>query len=215
MARLVSGWMRESPLRGPNSQWPWQGQDTTTPTSYLFPGRLCEEGSGNGRRAFGRPISERGYLGKIHCIAQLVEQDRQEHHQQGWRHQMDGINLSDLEHAMDELDTTKLGTHSFKRSGISILKDHCRSTAVVAAISGTSIGTISRVYDCPSSSRQRNAQEVAFKPIIESCKENLHGGGDVGVDSSELESEVRFCSGCGATRSDLRWVCCPFCQRKY
>jgi hypothetical protein len=72
----------------------------------------------------------------------------------------------DRNHPFEEYDLTKLGTHSFKRSAVSLLKDFCASTAVVAAISGTQVNTLDTHYDEATIHRQLRAVQASLGPVF-------------------------------------------------
>ena len=60
----------------------------------------------------------------------------------------------------------KLGTHSMKRTAVVLLKDGGGSSAVVAAICGTTAKTLDRVYDEPTLERQEHALSNAYENIL-------------------------------------------------
>lgn len=117
-------------------------------------------------------------------------------------------------HTFDDCDLAKLGTHSFKRTGVTLLKDVCRSTAVVAAVAGTTARTLDRIYDCPTAKRQRRAVAEAFEDIVGSIDTV---GNATGATSSTAgrPTGAKFCSMCGQARGERAWVCCPFCGHRY
>jgi hypothetical protein len=72
----------------------------------------------------------------------------------------------DRTHPFEEFDITKLGSHSFKRSAVTLLKEFCASTAVVAAVSGTSASTLDTTYDEATTHRQRRAVDASLGPVF-------------------------------------------------
>ena len=63
-----------------------------------------------------------------------------------------------------------MGTHSFKRSAVSLMKDTCTSTALCGAIAGTTAKTLDRVYDAPTLKRQQALVARAFGPVASSLQ---------------------------------------------
>eukprot|EP00971_Amphidinium_carterae_P181411 3598875-Amphidinium_carterae.1 len=67
--------------------------------------------------------------------------------------------FADNVHVFEQLDLNRLGTHSFKRSAVTMLKDAQHSTAVIAGISGTAAGTLDSTYDAPTTRRKQKAMQ--------------------------------------------------------
>ena len=107
-ADLLHQWLSGNPLKGPMSQWPWEGQDTQASTAMLFPGRVR---GGVDNRHWGVSVSRRAYLLKVTAAAEDILAERAEHRRSG------------KPHPFDECDLTRLGTHSFKKTGVSLLRD--------------------------------------------------------------------------------------------
>ena len=63
-----------------------------------------------------------------------------------------------------------MGTHSFKRSAVSLMNDTCTSTALCGAIAGTTAKTLDRVYDMPTLKRQQALVARAFGPVASSLQ---------------------------------------------
>ena len=59
----------------------------------------------------------------------------------------------------------RLGTHTFKRSAMTLMKDTCTSTALVGAIAGTTAKTLDRIYDAPTWRRQQTLAVRAFTQV--------------------------------------------------
>ena len=149
VAGLLHTWITEG-LRGEaGSRWPFAGQKTRDLDTCLFPG--LRTGGNKYRRTWGRQVSIRGYRKRLRDVADVLEQDRSQKHQQGERHTFDDFPLD------------RLGTHSFKRSAVVLMKDTCTSTALVGAIAGTTAKTLDRVYDMPTLRRQHGACGESFQ----------------------------------------------------
>ena len=69
-----------------------------------------------------------------------------------------------LSHPFGGFPLDRLGTHSLKRSAVSLMKDTCTSTALCGAIAGTTAKTLDRVYDTPTLKRQQALVARAFGP---------------------------------------------------
>ena len=73
-----------------------------------FPGRVR---GGVDNRHWGVSVSRRAYLLKVTAAAEDILAERAEHRRSG------------KPHPFDECDLTRLGTHSFKKTGVSLLRD--------------------------------------------------------------------------------------------
>ncbi|CAE7207706.1 unnamed protein product [Symbiodinium sp. CCMP2592] len=214
LASLLHRWLHDAPLCGCNSQWPFQNQDTA-PDNYLFASRTV-----SGERVWNQPMTREAYQLRLRRASEIIGQERANTRQAGGE-----------EHCFEKVDLTKIGTHTFKRSSITLLSAICTSPAVLEAISATSSGTLDRYYDDPTPDRQIQALDTAFGPVwrrmtgkstpLEAASteppkrkrsadpSDLSGAADVDAD------EIRFCARCGEPRTDLRWKGCPFCCRPY
>lgn len=150
LATLMSSWM-DQPLPGAHdSQWPFPGHDLQQHVEkgtqrLLFPGRQL---GGQNIRNWQRPVTERGYLEKLEMACQHIALERAEDR------------LAGKKHIFENVDLKKVGTHTFKKSCVTLLKDAKVSNAVISAITGTSVRTLEDVYDYPTTKRQREATEV-------------------------------------------------------
>ena len=66
----------------------------------------------------------------------------------------------------------KLGTHSFKYTGVSLMKDVSSSTALVGAVAGTSAKTLDRIYDSATIPRQLSMVAQAFRNLRSELQAN-------------------------------------------
>ena len=197
-AEVLHRWLRVSPLSGPQGcQWPWIGQTVDDVRLPLFPGRRGGPGI---RRMWQTPISERGYLARLRDVSQRLQRERAESKTAGRPHAFDGVDL------------VRVGTHTFKRTGVTLLKDAGNSTAVVAMIAGTTAKTLGKFYDAPTEKRQRRAVTGAFGAVIGLVEVEATAANSSADGPSEA---ARLCSMCGQKRSDLSWVVCPWCGRSY
>ena len=132
-------WLQH-PLRGPNgTQWPWADQPCHG-EHCLFPGR-----GKTGERRWSTPITSRGYSSCLTACIQSLAAKRQARAEEG------------KNHGLDDVDLTRVGTHSCKRSMATNMRDSGVSGSIVSAICGTSERTIEQYYICPTQQRQRQA----------------------------------------------------------
>lgn len=156
LVRLVNLWL-DNPLVGAkNTQWPFEGHDlkkhlTDGTPRLLFPGRQV---GGVNARNWDRAVSERAYLDKLCEAGREIAKERAEDRK------------NNKPHVFDDVDLDNLGTHTMKKTCVSLLKDANVSNAVISAITGTSIRTLDAVYDYPTFKRQREATAQAFGQIL-------------------------------------------------
>ena len=165
IAALLREWL-SSGLHGPaGNRWPLPGQNLEDPAAYLFP-VLALGGSGakQNRRAFDQPITVRGYRSRLRDAASVLEQKRVVNHRRGEAHPFDGFPLG------------RLGTHSFKRSAVTLMKDTCASTSLVAVITGTTGKTLDRIYDTPTLKRQQTLVMKTFNPLADTLRARQAAG---------------------------------------
>ena len=163
------------------------------PGHVPFPG--LRAGGNKYRRAWGRQVSIRGYRKRLRDVADVLEQDRSQKHQQGERHTFDDFPLD------------RLGTHSFKRSAVVLMKDTCTSTALVGAIAGTTAKTLDRVYDTPTWKRRQTLVTKTFHPLADTLRPRQATGQEA--------PSVGFYSQCGNTRESSYWTSCPWCGHAF
>ena len=183
-ANLLRGWMYASPLVTPDGkQWPFPEQPLQDPQCCLFPGLQVR---GNKMtRTWTQPITTRAYLKKLREAADILHKERADMLSRG------------LPSVWEETDLARLGTHSTKRTCVSLLKDQCRSSAVVGAICGTTPATLDREYDAPTQKRQRLALRHALGPVFDGDVVNV------------------FCTNCRTERQSTQWIYCPACGTKF
>jgi hypothetical protein len=130
-----------------------------SPDSFLFPG-FRPGGRDDGARQWDKPVTRRGYLDRLKSMcAPALEAERAAALRRGVSHPFQGYDLA------------KLGTHSMKRTAVTTLKDGLVSSAVVAAICGTTAKTLDRTYDEPTARRQKRAVEECFDPFAKVARE--------------------------------------------
>ena len=196
LSRSLHMWINSQPLQGQASTtWPFQGQDLSRSTAILFPGMIIS-GPSHGKRDWQQPVSERGYLKAVTVVAAFLEKERQESRRANVPHCMEGVSLR------------KIGTHSFKATGVTLLRENGHSAKVASAIAGTSEETIERYYHRATRQRQRKASEETFSQIAQAPGSNS--------DSPEVPARtVNFCSMCGKERLRAEFCFCPYCGQKF
>jgi hypothetical protein len=102
------------------------------------------------------------------------------------------------------MDLSKIGTHSWKKSAVTLFKDKQISTSIVSVLTGTSCRTLDSVYDVPTAKRQRQTVDEIFTPVMQ----------QVNNASKNMEQvAVKFCHNCSA-KVDSSWAFCPYCAMK-
>eukprot|EP00971_Amphidinium_carterae_P349430 6491016-Amphidinium_carterae.1 len=101
-----------------------------------------------------------------------------------------------------------------KKTSVTLMKDSGISSAVVSAVTCTSVRVVDQVYDVPTCKRQRLAIDRAFRPVLQNLQDNderaFQPGGET-HKSSTSTSSLRFCTACGYQRANDTWVYCPRC----
>lgn len=121
LAKLLWAWM-DQPLVGTfNSQWPFPDHQLQQHVKegkqrFLFPGRRC---GGPNLRNFDSPVSERGYLEKLEQAAKLIAHERVQDRLEG------------KAHLFEDIDVNNIGTHTLKKSCVTLLKDAAATDSVV------------------------------------------------------------------------------------
>lgn len=201
-AHLLHKWISGEPLEGgpcfgSTSYWPFAGQ-SMDPNAFMFP--TCNV---RGERLWTTHTTRHGYQKRLREAAEIIRLNRARRRQQG-------PNGHDC---WDNYNLSKLGTHSLKRSSITMMKDVCKSTALVGSIAGTSPAICEKYYDYPSSLRQRDTLQKAFGCLYRRVR------GKTRPEHVECEKEdgkfARFCTACGKVREDVNWEFCPWCSQKF
>ena len=223
IAGLFHQWLsKDPPLHGEDGLcWPFEGQDTIDDNAFLFPGLKVGAGQRGRGRVWGQCVSTRAYLFNLRAAAGILQRERSVSREKGETHPFDGYPLD------------KLGTHSFKRTGVTLMKDVCASTALVGAIAGTSARTLDKVYDAPTMSRQQQLVGKAFAPLaidigatvtrLHATRRHRKGSSNEPGTSSQTDrpdagpmgQAACFCAQCGKHREAATWTCCPWCRRLY
>ena len=169
----------------------------------LCPGLLLGQGQGGSKRNWGRPVTRRAYLLRV----QLLRRQRLHAKLAGEAHEFHGFGLNGI------------GTHSCKKTSVTLLKVAGSSSAVIAKIAGTSARTLDAVYDCATSARQKAALNAGLGNIYS----QVHLRGKASPMPAQTEPSLSsrgkalaaFCPRCGAARCDANWLCCPMCGAPY
>lgn len=171
--------------------WPADGQDVSSDNAPLFPG-YAKNGQ---NRDWGKPISERAYLRRLHQAAEVLRAQRAVAKANGIQHEFDGFDLG------------LLGTHSFKKTSVTLMSENQISWAIISEISGTSVQMLQRCYDVPTKARQHQAMENAFDDpawsnVLGPSSEHQHG---------TCNPVAKYCGKCGHARQHPDDLFCTSC----
>lgn len=177
--------------------WPADGQDVDSAGAPLFPGYAK-----NGQtRDWGKPISERAFLGRLHQAAEVLRAQRAVAKANGVHHEFEGFDLG------------LLGTHSFKKTSVTLMSEQKISWAIISEISGTSAQMLQRCYDIPTKGRQHDAMENAFDDPAWS---NVLGPSEAGVEAPGCQHDgngnaAKYCGKCGHLKRHSDDLFCTRC----
>ena len=194
-AQQLHGWLFKQPLQSKSQQWPHADLDLKDAETHLFPGWTQKPGQLQ-QLDSSKAISERNYLKALKTAGSHIAAERQKQ-------------PAGTEHAFDGFDFKRLGTHSFKRTAVSLLKDTCLSTSIVSAVTGTSSKTLDQYYDEPTASRQRKATGNAFSSLFDESQKEQPS-----KLSKQTTVAARFCTSCGTRREQETWMYCPNCGKE-
>ena len=216
LARLLHCWMHERPLQGNNSQWPFQGQGCE-PDAFLFPSANVQ-----GERNWNRCMTRQAFHLRLQRACKIIQQERtvlrrQRMKSPPFKHAFKDMDMSKLgsysfkrsAQVFDCVDLSNIGTHSLKRSSITLLKQKCTSAAVLQSISGTAPRTLDRYYDQPTTARQLEALDETFQGIWGPLEKQEPSSDAKAPDRGQ--DTYLFCPRCGKKRADLAWAVCPWC----
>ena len=108
-------------------------------TCHYFLANYCADGQ---KRCWDKPISARAYLGKIHEAARSLTQDKT------------AAAASGAKHAFQDFPVHKLGTHSVKKSAVTLMAEAAVSWSIISGVTGTSVRVLQNTYDISTLSRQ-------------------------------------------------------------
>ena len=178
-----------NPIESSNGDaWPAAGQNLEL-ESPLFPGYAADGKT----RDWNKPISERAYLARLHQAGEIL------------RAQRAAAKANNDDHPFNGYDLNRLGTHSFKKTSVTLFSEQKVSWAIISAISGTSIPMLQRSYDMATKARQHQAMEEvydeAWAPVL----------GTEPQQPSESSRPGKFCGKCGQARKHEDDVFCTAC----
>ena len=192
-AGLLWSWATEEPLTASSgSKWPATGQNIRNAGLPLFPGY---DVTGQ-RRDWRKTISEHAYHDRIRQAASILDKERSE---------------ATEGHCFDEFDLSRLGTHSLKKTAVTLMVEAEVSWAIISSITGTSIPMLQARCDTPTLDRQRVAMQSSFKHIL---KQGI-AGQDQGIARAQASQPQRFCGQCGSKRSHQEDKFCANCGARY
>lgn len=184
-AHLLWGWMVKEPLASDCRCWPVEGQNLNIAIEketdqYLFCGFT---GFGLNDPVFKQPVSERAFFKQLQRAVEILKHERQvAHHRQ-------------QSHVFDDVDLSLIGTHSWKKTAVTLMKEQKVSTSVISAITGTSVRILDEVYDVPTQRRQRHMVKQVFGPVVGNI---LKTGDSLSCPNclSSVEPGWKFCPHC-------------------
>ena len=188
-AELLWLWSKTDPLKAKcGQQWPCVGQ-AVSPENLLFPGW----NSTGQKRDWGKAITERAYLGRLHRAGQIIKEHR------------DAAQKSMAIHPFTDFDLSKLGTHSFKKTSVTLMSQAGVPFSVISAISGTSIKMLQSTYDIATPTRQSSALKTTFSGL------NSLGRKE---SPSASSPKIQYCGWCGSQLADSKHRFCSQCGAK-
>ena len=128
LARLLHKWIHEQPLVGGpsgnagNSQWPFEGQSTSS-DAYMFPSATV-----HGLRLRDIAIGRKGFHKRLATAADIICRERAG----CCAKQQRGMDVP--QSVWENYNFSKLGTHSLKRSSVTLMKEVCKSTTAITTI---------------------------------------------------------------------------------
>ena len=150
LATMLTDWLYKDPLRGAfESQWPFVGQQAQA-DYFLFPKNVNMDAP----REWDKPVTRHGILYRLKRATNIIHDERLQ------------CRATNQAHPFDDFNLDQLGTHSFKRTAVTMLKDLSVSSAVIGTIAGTSPATLERCYDEPTFKRQRRWLSTAFDGVF-------------------------------------------------
>ena len=209
VAALVHSWSTQGLRHGPSgTRWPFAGDpEPKAARRFLFPG--CARGGVKGtRRNWARPITARGYQRKLAEAARVLQEER-------------AANARRSRHPFDGFPPDRLGSHSFKRNAVTLMKDACTSTALRGSIAGTLAETLDRLYDTATLKRPQALVARVFGPVATTLVERPAPTPAVKKNArwapapQGLPQQARFCTACGERREGPSRACCPSCGLAY
>ena len=207
VARALCMWIHEQPLQGSGgTQWPFEDQPLGDADAFLFPG--C---NGN-KRAWERPVTERAYLKRFHYASVIIQRERAAHR----RAQAEDPILPN--HLFEDTDVAKIGTHTCKKSSVTMLAEAGECISIASALTGTSTRTLQSAYTVPTRKRQLRAMGSIFKDVTASLPTGSRRCDSQSQDhasASEASNPgIGFCVSCGKLRQ-RQWHFCPSCGHKF
>ena len=142
-------------------------------------------------------VSERAYAGVLSQAARFLEDVRAK--------KRSVCNPAINVNVFADLDLGRIGTHSLKKTVVSLLAQDGVSMKIISAITATSESTLRRHYDTATDSRRRKALRIAFAPVLQGLSDDLPSGSASGsADCPGLtrpnvakSNHDKYCTSCG------------------
>ena len=172
-------------------QWPHHGQQLS-PNKPLFPGFDCTGQT----RDWSKPISERAYLQKLAAASDILGRE------------VAAATLEGKGHVFKGFDLTKLGTHSMKKTAVTLMAEAQVSFSIISKITGTSPEMLQKTYDMPTVTRQSRAMASAYQGVF------AEGLGSSQDSKPASRASSKFCGMCGMARGNLKQQFCTQCGER-
>ena len=127
----------------------------------------------------------------------------------------DPLGSGDREHPFTGYDLAKLGTHSCKKTAVTMLVEACQSLVVVGSITGTTPSTLMKHYEAPTFQRQKTALNKGLGSMLQATSDSSQQpSGPIGPKGCAVGAEFKFCPMCGRERQ-FEFRFCPQCGYKF
>ena len=194
-----------TPFRDLLWQWAFGGKPLTASDGATWPHPDQPKGSddvlfpgfdANGqKRKWNKSVSERAYLRRLTQVADVLCKARA------------AANSKKLPHPFNGYDLTKLGTHSFKKTAVTLMSQHGVPWSVISAITGTSAKMLQTTYDIPTEARQQHALQTTWGDMLPPHGERQDNA------KGKTPGKTRFSGCCGAPVHENHKFCTECGQR--
>lgn len=176
-------------LEAPNGeQWPHDGQPMA-PNKPLFPGFNAT----GQKRDWCKPISERAYLQKLATAGDILGRE------------VAAANLRGEDHIFMGFDLTRLGTHSMKKTAVTLMAEAKVSFSIISKLTGTSPEMLQRTYDVPTVARQSRAMAAAYQGVLPEAQDRSQSR------KPASRTANKFCGMCGNECDHVKQKFCTRC----
>ena len=179
-AKLLWSWAQSTPLQGRNgSTWPYHGRHLVG-DDLLFPGYSSDGLT----RDFHKPVTTQAYLERFRRAAGIIQNERKELE-------------AGMDHPFLDFDLQRLGTHSMKKTSVTVLSSAGIPFSIISSITGTSVKTLQSTYDVPTVSRQSTAFQQPCAEMVHEVAASASTASKSPVSPESMTRRVKFCGWCG------------------